>query len=96
MAVSYSLESLAQANRYLCHPILGQRLLECSRALLLQSDSNSSRILGEIDALKLRSSMTLFSLCKGRVTEFQQVLEKFYDCLQDPKTLNILREQGEL
>jgi uncharacterized protein (DUF1810 family) len=62
MAQRYAIASLAEAKRYLAHPVLGPRLRECAQALLdLHGAPSAAEILGEIDALKLRSSMTLFS-----------------------------------
>ena len=62
MSQAYAIASLDEARAYLAHPILGPRLRECSEALLAADPSLSAEgILGGIDALKLRSSMTLFA-----------------------------------
>ena len=58
---TYAIASLAEASAYLEHPVLGTRLLECARVLLELKGSGAQEIFGEIDALKLRSSMTLFA-----------------------------------
>jgi uncharacterized protein (DUF1810 family) len=61
MSRRYAIESLEEARAYLEHPVLGPRLVECARALLDHEGLSARQILGEIDAVKLRSSMTLFS-----------------------------------
>ena len=60
ISIRYSIASLRQAQAYLAHPVLGPRLLECARVLTGLSGRTAEQILGGIDALKLRSSMTLF------------------------------------
>ena len=60
MAQRYAIGSLAEARAYLADPVLGARLLEISGALLDAGTGNAEQILGTIDAIKLRSSMTLF------------------------------------
>src|SRR5688572_30698624 len=60
MSRRYAIGSLAEARAYLAHPILGARLRECARALLAVRGRGAEAILGDIDARKLRSSMTLF------------------------------------
>ncbi len=57
-ARTYGIASLAEAHAYLGHPVLGPRLRESARALIAHSDRSAEEILGEIDAIKLRSSMT--------------------------------------
>lgn len=61
MSQRYAIASLEEARAYLDHPVLGPRLVECSRALLEHRDKTAREILGEVDTAKLRSSMTLFS-----------------------------------
>lgn len=63
MSQRYAIESLEEAQAYLEHPVLGPRLVECARALLEHEGPTAREVLGEIDAVKLRSSMTLFSRC---------------------------------
>src|SRR3954447_14871975 len=60
MAQRYAIGSLDEARAYVAHPVLGERLRESSRALLAHAGTNAEQILGGIDAMKLRSSMTLF------------------------------------
>ena len=58
----YAIENLAEAQAYLTHPFLGQRLRECAQALLQTEDLSALDILGSPDDLKLKSSMTLLLL----------------------------------
>jgi len=77
-ARQYAIRSLDEARAYLGHPVLGPRLLECCRALLAVEGMSASEIMGYPEDLKLRSSMTLFSLAAGSPSEFRQVIEKYY------------------
>ncbi len=84
----YGIDSLEEAKAYLVHPVLGQRLVECCEALLTHKDKNIEDILGEIDAIKLRSCMTLFDLASEKDGIFQKVLHHFFDGEGDFQTLN--------
>jgi uncharacterized protein (DUF1810 family) len=86
----YGITSADEAKAYLEHPVLGNRLLECSQLLLRVNGKTAREILGYPDDLKLRSSMTLFHLATGH-TIFQEVLDKYYEGQQDEKTLEILK-----
>lgn len=70
MSQRYAIESLEEAQAYLDHPVLGPRLVECAQALLAHEGLTAREILGEIDAVKLRSSMTLFA-CATRIAKPQ-------------------------
>jgi uncharacterized protein (DUF1810 family) len=84
---AYAISSLDEARAYLAHPLLGPRLRECAAALLAADPSLSAeRILGGIDALKLRSSMTLFARAAPDDEIFPAVLERFYAGVPDPET----------
>lgn len=61
MSQRYAIQSLEEACAYLDHPVLGPRLVECAQALLAHEGLTAQEILGGIDAVKLRSSMTLFA-----------------------------------
>lgn len=61
MSQRYAIESLEEARAYLNHPVLGPRLVECAQALLAHENMPAKEIMGGIDAVKLRSSMTLFA-----------------------------------
>ena len=85
----YSIADIDEARRYIEHPVLGERLIEISRALLTLESSDAGAVMGYPDDLKLRSSMTLFLAASGD-TVFQKVLDKFYSGKPDSKTLSIL------
>jgi len=61
MAQTYAIASLEEARAYAAHPVLGERLRECARVLLGLPGDDARAIFGELDAVKLRSSMTLFA-----------------------------------
>ena len=86
----YAIKSLDEATAFLQDPYLGGNLLEICHALLVLDTNNATEVFGKPDDLKLKSSMTLFSLVEGADTVFQDVLNKFYDGKRDYRTLNIL------
>lgn len=89
MSRRYAISSLGEARAYLEHPVLGPRLVECARALLGHEGLSAEAIMGGIDAVKLRSSMTLFAqLDDGEV--FEQVLERYFDGEMDAATLRLI------
>jgi len=94
MARRYAIGSLEEARAYLDHPLLGPRLRACCAALLTGAEAAGERdpraILGEIDALKLRSSLTLFARAAPEETLFARALERFYGGEQDPATVALL------
>jgi uncharacterized protein (DUF1810 family) len=87
----FAIGSMAEARAYLAHPVLGPRLRECTRLLLATTDRTADQILGSIDAVKVRSSMTLFLRAAPDETLFGQVLDRFYDGVPDPATDTLLR-----
>ena len=91
MARRYALASVAEAARYLDHPVLGPRL-RCATTLMLRHAGQSAEaILGPVDAMKLRSSMTLFALARPDELCFAAALDAFWDGAPDPATLAIAR-----
>lgn len=86
----YAISSLAEAQAYLEHDILGPRLLECSTTIATHTDRSAADILGGIDARKLRSSMTLFLRAAPGETVFKTVLARFFDGEPDPATDELL------
>lgn len=74
----YGIADGAEARRYLAHPLLGARLVEISEALLHHTDKSAEAILGPVDALKLRSSMTLFESVDSAPSVFARVLDAFH------------------
>ena len=89
-AVYYSIRDLQEAAAYLKHPVLGPRLVEISKALLALASSNATQVMGSPDDIKLRSSMTLFSLVPGADPVFGEVLEKFFDGKRDERTVAVV------
>ncbi len=88
VAQYYEIQSKAEAIAYWKDPVLSERLVEISRALLALDDS-IDRIMGYPDNLKLRSCMTLFWLVTGE-TLFKEVLDKFYGGSMDDYTVRKL------
>ena len=91
----FGIGSLAEATAYLRHPQLGPRLRECARGLAGTPAQGPIRgMVGEIDALKIRSSMTLFIAAADDLPEaradFQAVLDRFYGGEPDPRTTAML------
>jgi uncharacterized protein (DUF1810 family) len=93
MAQRYAIGSLAEARAYLAHPVLGARLVEISSALLELESGNAEEILGTIDAVKLRSSMTLFHRAEPEQPVFPAVLDQYFDGQADPATDRLLSGQ---
>jgi uncharacterized protein (DUF1810 family) len=87
----YGLASKEQAADYLAHPLLGPRLGECTAAVNAHRGRSAEAIFGPVDALKLRSSMTLFDLAGGGAS-FRQCLEAYFDGVPDPRTLELLKD----
>jgi uncharacterized protein (DUF1810 family) len=90
MAQRYAIGSLPEARAYLEHPLLGQRLRECARALLGIEGRSAEQIMGAIDAVKLRSSMTLFSRAAPEEPLFVAVLDRYYGGERDEATERLL------
>jgi len=88
-AIHYSLVSEAEANAYLQHPVLGPRLLECTDKVLQQKNKSADDIFGQLDAMKLRSSMTLFDHVQSNCV-FDSVLDQYFHGQRDQKTLALL------
>ncbi|ATF20020.1 DUF1810 domain-containing protein [Phaeobacter gallaeciensis] len=91
MAQLYGIEDLAEATAYLAHPVLCTRLIEASELLLSHTDRSAQDILGETDAKKLRSSMTLFTAVPDAPQVFDAVLKTFFDGTPCPLTCDALR-----
>jgi len=86
----YSLKSKAEAQKYLEHPLLGARLLECANILLKLEGRSASEILGSPDDLKLKSSMTLFAAVQSQEPAFARVLDKYFQGKRDITTIQLL------
>lgn len=86
----YAISSLPEAQAYRRHPILGPRLTECARILGEIKGKSAREIFGSLDAMKLRSSMTLFMLAAPDEPLFTEVLKKYFDGSPDEKTISLL------
>ena len=89
-AQRFAIPGPVEAEAYLAHPVLGPRLVEAARALAGLPGGDPVAVLGSVDALKLRSSMTLFGRVAGDEPVFAEVLEKFYGGAEDEATLSRL------
>jgi uncharacterized protein (DUF1810 family) len=90
----YAIESLEEARLYLAHELLGPRLAECTEAVLGHCGLAPGTIFGGIDAVKFRSSMTLFEAAAGEKGPFAAALDAFFDGERDPATLGLLGAGG--
>ena len=90
MAHKYGIVDLGEAKAYLEHPVLSARLYELCGELLKHKDKSVNDIFGDIDAMKLKSSMTLFALTSKEHTIFDEVLECFFDGERDAITLKLI------
>jgi uncharacterized protein (DUF1810 family) len=86
----YAITSLDEARAYLQHPVLGPRLLECATALADNLEATVEGIFGEVDAMKLRSSMTLFQAAAPEEPLFGRVIDRYFDGAPDAETLRRL------
>lgn len=91
IAQQYALDGVAEARAYLAHPVLGPRLLEATDAATTAPARSADELLGGVDALKLRSSMTLFARSADDPEPFRAVLTRWYAGTEDPVTLRLLR-----
>jgi uncharacterized protein (DUF1810 family) len=88
MSQRYAIASLDEARAYLAHPVLGPRLEECARILTGLQGQTAEDIFGGIDAVKLRSCMTLFARAaeSGDDSLYDAVLDKYFGGEADPQT----------
>ena len=86
MSRTYAIGSLAEAEAYLRHPVLGPRLIACADIVARSSARTAAEIFGGIDALKLQSSMTLFRRADPTQPLFNHVLERYFDGQADAAT----------
>jgi uncharacterized protein (DUF1810 family) len=90
MAERYAIGSVAEAEAYLRHPVLGPRLVECTEALLADEERTAREILGSPDDMKLRSSATLFSRVDSPGSVFHRILDRYFDGEPDRRTLELV------
>jgi uncharacterized protein (DUF1810 family) len=90
----YAIKTLAEAEAYLEHPVLGPRLTECAEALLSVKAGSAADIFGSPDDLKLRSSATLFAHVSPTGSVFERVLARYFPDGPDQRTLRLLEAAG--
>ena len=86
----YAVKSLAEAEAYLHHPVLGARLRECAEAAFAVEGRSAWAVFGSPDDLKFRSSVTLFALASKPGSVFHRLLDKYFEGEPDPATLRLL------
>jgi uncharacterized protein (DUF1810 family) len=89
---AYAIQSMAEARAYLAHPVLGARLRECCQAVMNLRGKGADDIFGSVDAMKLRSCLTLFTEADHDEVLFFNLLEKYFDGDADEATLEILSD----
>lgn len=94
MSVRYAIRSLAEARAYLAHPVLGDRLKECVAAMNAQVGLTAGAILGEIDARKFHSCLTLFAQADVAEARFVEALDKYFGGRPDAATIALLARPG--
>jgi uncharacterized protein (DUF1810 family) len=90
MSRKYAIASLEEAKAYLRHPVLGPRLRECATIVATSAAQTAREIFGDIDTMKLRSSMTLFLRADPAEPVFRQVLDRYFDGRPDSATDRLL------
>ena len=90
MAHIYGISGLGEAKAYLAHPVLSERLYKLCGELLKHKDKTALEIFGNIDEMKLKSSMTLFALTSEDYTIFDEVLEHFFGGEMDEVTVKLI------
>jgi uncharacterized protein (DUF1810 family) len=90
MSRRYAIRSLAEAEAYLKHPVLGPRLLECCEAAVGVEGRSAFDIFGSPDDMKLRSCATLFAEVSPAGSVFHRLLEVYFQALFDEKTLRLI------
>lgn len=83
----YAIRSRDEAAAYLAHPVLGPRLVECTRLVNAVEGASAAQIFGNVDAAKFRSCMTLFAAVAPERTEFTDALRKYFHGAADEATL---------
>jgi uncharacterized protein (DUF1810 family) len=90
MARRYAIASTDEARAFLAHPLLGERLRECTAATLVHRERGAEAIFGPVDAMKLRSCMTLFEAIAGEPEPFAEALAAFHKGERDAATLRLI------
>ena len=85
----YGIDGIEEARAYLAHPVLGARLREITATFLELVGKNAQEVFGHLDAMKVRSCMTLFNVVSDDDL-FQRVLDRYYNGVADDRTLELL------
>jgi uncharacterized protein (DUF1810 family) len=96
MANFYGIASAQEAEAYLAHPVLGPRLRECVAAMNALEGLSAVQVLGQIDAAKFRSCVTLFQSVDPKNSVFSEALDKFFAGVPDETSLALLDESPRL
>jgi uncharacterized protein (DUF1810 family) len=91
----YGLENLAEAAAFWRHPTLGTRLRECVDAMLSIEGRSAAEVLGEVDAMKFRSCLTLFLAVAPDEHRLRAALDRYYAGRPDPLTLGVLQGRAD-
>jgi uncharacterized protein (DUF1810 family) len=94
-AHQYAIKSREEAIAYLATPVLGARLIECTKTVLAVPDKSAHEIFGSPDDMKFHSSMTLFDAVDGGDL-YAAALERFYGGKRDTATVDILKQWSNL
>ena len=86
----FAIKSRAEAAAYLAHPVLGTRLNECAEAVLEVNDRSAEDVFGPLDAVKLRSSATLFAAVSPPGSVFHRILDRYFQGGADERTTKFL------
>jgi uncharacterized protein (DUF1810 family) len=87
----FAIKSRAEAEAYLAHQVLGRRILECAQAVLDVQNRSAVEIFGPVDAMKLRSSATLFAAISPPGSLFHQIIDRYFDGWHDDTTLQLMQ-----
>ncbi len=91
-AKRYGIASLTEAEAYIAHPVLGPRLVECTKLVQAIHSRSVRDIFGSPDDMKFRSSMTLFTRAQPGIPEFDGALDQYFGGVPDQRTLDLLAQ----
>lgn len=94
MSQRFAISGLAEARAYSAHPVLGARLRECVAAMNAHTGKSAAAVLGEIDAQKFHSCLTLFARVAEEGSPFRAALAQYFDGREDAATVAILARSG--
>lgn len=92
MSHRYAIKSIAEAEAYLAHPVLGPRLLACAEAVLGVKGRSAVEIFGSPDDMKLRSCATLFASVSSHGSAFHRIIDKYFQGQPDDMTLGLVEK----